>query len=68
VALADAVQNRRNTITWTYDDDGNLTSVVDHYSAYTYTYDQEAGSPLGAWHIPKEGAGSPSTYPSRVNR
>ena len=38
-ADADADRNRRNTIRWTYDAAGNLTSVVDDYSTYAYAYD-----------------------------
>jgi RHS repeat-associated protein len=40
-ADADADVNRQNTITWTYDESGNLTSVIDNYSAYTYQYDSQ---------------------------
>ncbi|NLZ01912.1 MAG: RHS repeat protein, partial [Pirellulaceae bacterium] len=38
-ADADADLNRLNTITWTYDEAGNLTSVADNSSCYMYAYD-----------------------------
>jgi RHS repeat-associated protein len=39
VADADLDQDRQNTITWTYDESGNLLSVVDDFSSYSYAYD-----------------------------
>ncbi len=38
-ADADGDVNRLNTITWTYDEAGNLTSVADNSSCYVYSYD-----------------------------
>jgi YD repeat-containing protein len=38
-ADADGDLNRLNTITWTYDEAGNLTSVADNSSCYVYAYD-----------------------------
>jgi RHS repeat-associated protein len=39
VADADLDQDRQNTIAWTYDESGNLLSVVDSLSSYSYAYD-----------------------------
>ena len=36
---ADLDVDRQNTITWTYDQAGNLASVVDNFSSYFYVYD-----------------------------
>jgi RHS repeat-associated protein len=40
-ADADGDVNRLNTITWTYDEAGNLTSVADNSSCYVYSYDAQ---------------------------
>ncbi|MGI6417849.1 MAG: RHS repeat-associated core domain-containing protein [Thermoguttaceae bacterium] len=40
-ADADGDVNRLNTITWTYDEAGNLTSVADNSSCYVYAYDAQ---------------------------
>jgi YD repeat-containing protein len=39
VADADLDRDRQNTINWTHDESGNLLSVVDDFSSYSYAYD-----------------------------